>query len=123
MEDVIIYTDGACSGNPGPGGWGSILMYKENKKEKKQICVNLSIETYNLLEKNAEKRKLDKTNYIAHLIQNDRDDMYSEEASKALNKITCSAENLLQSVEKDDKIRPFVIEIRDGVKELWQYLQ
>lgn len=33
MENVIIYTDGACSGNPGPGGWGSILMYKENKKE------------------------------------------------------------------------------------------
>lgn len=33
MEDVIIYTDGACSGNPGPGGWGSILMYKGNTKE------------------------------------------------------------------------------------------
>ena len=33
MEEVIIYTDGACSGNPGPGGWGSILMYKENTKE------------------------------------------------------------------------------------------
>ena len=33
MEDVVIYTDGACSGNPGPGGWGSILMYKDNKKE------------------------------------------------------------------------------------------
>lgn len=33
MEKVVIYTDGACSGNPGPGGWGSILMYKENKKE------------------------------------------------------------------------------------------
>ena len=33
MEKVIIYTDGACSGNPGPGGWGSILMYKENKKK------------------------------------------------------------------------------------------
>lgn len=33
MEEVIIYTDGACSGNPGPGGWGSILMYKDNKKE------------------------------------------------------------------------------------------
>ena len=33
MEEVIIYTDGACSGNPGPGGWGSILIYKENKKE------------------------------------------------------------------------------------------
>lgn len=33
MEEVIIYTDGACSGNPGPGGWGSILMIGENKKE------------------------------------------------------------------------------------------
>ena len=33
MEEVIIYTDGACSGNPGPGGWGAILMYKENRKE------------------------------------------------------------------------------------------
>lgn len=33
MEEVIIYTDGACSGNPGPGGWGSILMYKDNKRE------------------------------------------------------------------------------------------
>ena len=33
MDKVIIYTDGACSGNPGPGGWGAILMYKDNKKE------------------------------------------------------------------------------------------
>ena len=33
MEEVIIYTDGACSGNPGAGGWGSILMYKDTKKE------------------------------------------------------------------------------------------
>ena len=33
MEKVIIYTDGACSGNPGPGGWGAILMYQSNKKE------------------------------------------------------------------------------------------
>ena len=33
MENVIIYTDGACSGNPGPGGWGAILMYKDIKKE------------------------------------------------------------------------------------------
>ena len=33
MEEVTIYTDGACSGNPGPGGWGAILMYKNVKKE------------------------------------------------------------------------------------------
>ena len=30
---VIIYTDGACSGNPGPGGYGAILMYNDIKKE------------------------------------------------------------------------------------------
>ena len=30
---VVIYTDGACSGNPGPGGWGAILMHKDKKKE------------------------------------------------------------------------------------------
>ena len=33
MKEVTIYTDGACSGNPGPGGWGAILIYGENKKE------------------------------------------------------------------------------------------
>ena len=33
MQDVTIYTDGACSGNPGPGGWGAILMYNDYKKE------------------------------------------------------------------------------------------
>ncbi len=33
MKKVIIYTDGACSGNPGIGGWGAILFYNEHKKE------------------------------------------------------------------------------------------
>lgn len=33
MKKVDIFTDGACSGNPGPGGWGAILRYKENEKE------------------------------------------------------------------------------------------
>ncbi len=33
MREVTIYTDGACSGNPGPGGWGAILMYGEHRKE------------------------------------------------------------------------------------------
>ena len=30
---IKIYTDGACLGNPGPGGWGAILLYKEHRKE------------------------------------------------------------------------------------------
>lgn len=33
MKEVDIYTDGACSGNPGPGGWGAILRYKGKEKE------------------------------------------------------------------------------------------
>ena len=33
MKTVTIYTDGACSGNPGPGGWGAILRYGEHEKE------------------------------------------------------------------------------------------
>lgn len=33
MKQVVIYTDGACSGNPGPGGWGAVLIYRENKLE------------------------------------------------------------------------------------------
>ncbi|MDX2263656.1 MAG: ribonuclease HI [Hyphomicrobiales bacterium] len=32
-EPVIIYTDGGCSGNPGPGGWGAVLMYGAHRKE------------------------------------------------------------------------------------------
>ena len=33
MKEVTLYTDGACSGNPGPGGWGAILIYKDIRKE------------------------------------------------------------------------------------------
>lgn len=33
MTEVEIYTDGACSGNPGPGGWGVVLLYKGNRRE------------------------------------------------------------------------------------------
>lgn len=33
MKQVTIYTDGACSGNPGPGGWGAILLYGDFRKE------------------------------------------------------------------------------------------
>ncbi len=45
MKEVTIYTDGACSGNPGPGGWGAILMYEDIKKEisgaKKETTNNI----------------------------------------------------------------------------------
>lgn len=33
IKEVEIYTDGACSGNPGPGGWGAVLLYGKKRKE------------------------------------------------------------------------------------------
>lgn len=33
MKEVTIYTDGACSHNPGPGGWAAVLFYRGHKKE------------------------------------------------------------------------------------------
>ena len=46
-EKVIIYTDGACSGNQGPGGWGAILMYKGAKIE---ISGGMKNTTNNIME-------------------------------------------------------------------------
>ncbi|MEX2435400.1 MAG: ribonuclease HI [Balneolaceae bacterium] len=33
LPEVILYTDGACSGNPGPGGWGALLIWNGKEKE------------------------------------------------------------------------------------------
>lgn len=33
MKKISIYTDGACRGNPGPGGWGAVLIYQKHTKE------------------------------------------------------------------------------------------
>jgi ribonuclease HI len=41
MKTVDIYTDGACSGNPGPGGYGIVMLYKNNRKEM-QGCYRLT---------------------------------------------------------------------------------
>ncbi len=35
LSQVVIHTDGACSGNPGPGGWGAILTFGDSEKELK----------------------------------------------------------------------------------------
>ncbi len=35
MDLVTIYTDGACSGNPGPGGWGALLLFGDHERELK----------------------------------------------------------------------------------------
>ncbi len=48
MTDTIeVWTDGACSGNPGPGGWGAILSYKGTEKE---LCGGEAMTTNNRME-------------------------------------------------------------------------
>jgi ribosomal protein L11 methyltransferase len=47
MQRVTIYTDGACSGNPGPGGWGALLVYGEARRT---ICGGESETTNNRME-------------------------------------------------------------------------
>ncbi|CEI84972.1 ribonuclease HI [Ehrlichia minasensis] len=47
LNKVVIYTDGACSGNPGPGGWGAILLFGKNEKA---ICGNNPDTTNNRME-------------------------------------------------------------------------
>tara|TARA_A100001391_G_C5060372_1_gene275881 strand:- start:830 stop:1279 length:450 start_codon:yes stop_codon:yes gene_type:complete len=59
-ETVIIHTDGACSGNPGPGGWGAVLEYNGTVKELKggtaqttnnQMELTAAIEALNALKR------------------------------------------------------------------------
>lgn len=47
MKNIEIYTDGACSGNPGKGGWGAVLVYK---KAEKEICGGSAETTNNRME-------------------------------------------------------------------------
>lgn len=74
-EKIIIYTDGACSGNPGPGGWGAILMYKGAKKEisggKKDTTNNIMeitavIEGLKQLKKQSEVQVYSDSSYVVN---------------------------------------------------------
>ena len=47
MSKVVIYTDGACSGNPGPGGWGALLTFGAHEKE---LCGGEAETTNNRME-------------------------------------------------------------------------
>lgn len=71
MEKVTIYTDGACSGNPGPGGWGAVLMYKNSKKE---ISGGEKETTNNIMELTAVEQALKQLKYPCEV------ELYSDSA-------------------------------------------
>jgi ribonuclease HI len=47
QKRIALYTDGACSGNPGPGGWGVVLIHKDHKKE---LSGSIELTTNNQME-------------------------------------------------------------------------
>jgi ribonuclease HI len=53
VKEITIYTDGACSGNPGPGGWGAVLMYGGKRKElsgSEKLTTNNRMEILSVVE-------------------------------------------------------------------------
>ncbi len=73
MSHVIIHTDGACSGNPGPGGWGAVLQYGGKVKELKggaplttnnQMELTAAIEALNALKRPVQVELHTDSNYV-----------------------------------------------------------
>ena len=65
IDKIVIYTDGACKGNPGPGGWGAILRYGTTEKEIYGASKNT---TNNIMELTAVIESLKKLNKPCELI-------------------------------------------------------
>ena len=88
MKNVILYTDGACSGNPGVGGWGAVLLYGEHKRE---FSGGEAETTNNRMELLAVIEGLEKLKYPCHV------DIYSD-SSYTVNGFT---EGWIYSWEKN----------------------
>ena len=65
LKYIEIYSDGACKGNPGIGGWGAVLIYKDHKKE---ICGCVENTTNNIMELMAVIKSLESLKEACHVI-------------------------------------------------------
>jgi ribonuclease HI len=78
MPKLFIYTDGACSGNPGPGGWGALLIAKKGDQllKSRELCggeaettnnrmeLTAAIEALNALERSSDVTVITDSNYV-----------------------------------------------------------
>jgi len=64
LKSVVIYTDGACSGNPGPGGWGALMRFGETEKE---LCGGETDTTNNRMELMAAIESLNALKFRCHV--------------------------------------------------------
>ena len=107
MDEVTIYTDGACSGNPGPGGWGAILMYKDTKKE---ISGGKKNTTNNIMELTAVIEALKLLKYPCNV------KLYSDSAYV----VNAFLQNWIVSWQKNNQKTSDKNDVKN--KELWQEL-
>lgn len=91
--------------------------------KRRKMCIDLPIEIYHEMEEKADRRHLDKTNYFIYLIKQDKDDLFSQKAADALENVLESTEYLLEKIPEDHKVRPFVVQLGEGVNDLCQYLR
>lgn len=79
MKNVEIYTDGSCHGNPGPGGWGAILKYKNHTQDISGGCRNTTnnqmeltavIEAFKLLKEPCSVTVYTDSQYVVNAINN-----------------------------------------------------
>jgi ribonuclease HI len=79
MKKVTIYTDGACSGNPGPGGWGAVLMYGSLNREisgyspattNNRMELSAAIEAINVLKEPCAVDLYSDSSYLVNAINN-----------------------------------------------------
>lgn len=78
MKEITIYTDGACSGNPGPGGWGAVLFYGAHRKEisggekhstNNRMEIQAVIEALNLLKEPCKAKIYSDSAYVVNCFQ------------------------------------------------------
>lgn len=101
-----------------------------NRKETKNLHFKMSVEECNLFWERAKQRNLDYTSYLRYLVRNDKDDFQCQGAADAINKISAATVGLLDNCDKcpcqgnqECNIRPFIVNISEGVESLWRYLR
>ena len=79
LRHVEIYTDGACSGNPGPGGWGAVLIYKGHERQLSGFCggttnnrmeITAAIEALNALKEPCRVSLYSDSSYLVNCFEN-----------------------------------------------------
>ncbi|MDL2289571.1 ribonuclease HI [Clostridia bacterium OttesenSCG-928-F22] len=117
MKQVTIYTDGACSNNPGPGGWGAILMYKNTKRElsgyyehttNNRMELTAAIEALNCLKERCEVSLYTDSAYLVNAFTNGWIYAWQRNGWKTSNKQPVENQDLwklLISLGKDHNIK------------------